>query len=124
MGLLDIARKDIALITSDLSGFGESVTLENPQTQEIEITGLHSKHHLGIDTDGARVNSKNAHISFSEQNVIDAGLTIRNNSGEVNLKGWKVRCKDSTGYVKLYVIREWFPSETTGLIVCILDDFE
>jgi hypothetical protein len=124
MGLLDIARKDIALITSDLSGFGESVALENPQTQEIEITGLHSKHHLGIDTDGARVNSKNAHISFSEQNVIDAGLTIRNNSGEVNLKGWKVRCKDSTGYVKLYVIREWFPSETTGLIVCILDDFE
>lgn len=124
MGLLDIARADIKMITQSLSGFGEVITLTNLSSTSIIIEGLHSKHHLGVDTDGNRVNAKNAHISFSENSVIEKGLSIRNCSGEVNLKGWRVSVKDSTGIDKLYVIREWFPSETTGLIVCILEDFE
>jgi hypothetical protein len=124
MGLLDLARADIKSITASLTGFAESILLTNPQNNSITIQGLHSKHHLGIDTEGNRVNVKNAHVSFSESLVIDQGLSIRNIHGEVNLKNWRVAAKDSTGIVKQYSIKEWYPSETTGLIVCILEDFE
>ncbi len=124
MGLLDIARNDIKNIISDAGGFGEDVTITNLLNQTETIKALHSKHHLGVDTVGNRVNSKNAHISFSEKQLTDLGWSIRNESGEVDLKKYKVQAKDSTGVNKLYVIQEWFPSETTGLIVCVLGDYE
>ncbi len=124
MGLLDIARADIKAIASNLNGFGVAITITNLSSETVVITGIHSKHHLGVDTDGNKVNAKNAHISFSESQLTSLGWSIRNNTGEVYLRGYKVAVKDSTGIEKLYVIREWFPSETTGLIVCILEDFE
>ena len=70
--------------------------------ENIEIQGLHTKIHLGVDTDGNMVNAKKAHISFSEDNVLALGFSIRNIKGEVDLRKWKVDVKDSTGIVKKY----------------------
>jgi len=70
------------------------------------------------------VNTKNAHISFSEQQLIDALYPYRNTGDEVALFNHKIDVKDSTGNIKNYVIREWFPDETIGVILCILGDFE
>lgn len=122
MGLLEMARQDLKDITSNLNDFSVPATFVAPGGETITINVLHTKHHLKIDTDGNPVNSKNAHISFSESNMI--GYTVRNVSGEVNLKGHRVTVKDSTGVDKQYMIRQWFPDETLGLIVCILGDFE
>jgi hypothetical protein len=127
MGLIETINKDILKITTNLNEFGVEMTLTTPDdVVSADIDGLHSKHHLAIDTDGNQVNSKSAHISFSEQELIDKEPTypIRNANGEVDLKGHKVTVKDSTGIDKNYVVREWFPDETIGLIVCILGDFE
>lgn len=124
MGLTDTINEDIQQITSDLDGFGVSIKLTAPNDTIIDIVGLTSKHHLGYDTDGNQVNTKNAHISFSEKFLIDASYPLRNASGEVDLKGHLADVKDSTGVVKKYIIREWFPDETIGLIVCILGDYE
>lgn len=127
MGLLDIAKRDIEQITSDLTGFAAVITLTDPGTSEqATVNGLHTKHHLSIDTDGNQVNTKNAHISFSEANLIlaNALYPIRNANAEVDLQNHRVDVKDSTGVSKQYVIRQWFPDETIGLIVCILGDHE
>lgn len=124
MSLLDQAKADIETITSDPDGFTRSIVLTAPTDETVTIYGLHSKHHLGIDTDGNRVNSKNPHISVAEKFLIDAEYPVRGSTGEVNLSGHKVSVADSTGTVCNYVIREWYPNETTGLIVCILGDFE
>jgi len=126
MGLIDVANKDIRKITADLNGWGVVIVLTALDLTSATINGLHTKHHLGIDTDGNPVNTKNAHISFSEQELIDAEPTypIRNANDEVDLRNHKVLVKDSTGVDKSYVIREWMPDETIGLIVCILGDHE
>jgi hypothetical protein len=68
------------------------------------------------------VNTKNAHIAISEKFLSDASYPYRNLSGEVSLKNHRIAVADSTGLVKNYVIREIFPDETIGLIVCILGD--
>lgn len=126
MGLLDQARADIEQITSDADGFTVDATFTAPNAQVATIRCLHTKHHLGFDTDGNRINAKNAHVSFAENKlkVANVNYPIRNVAGELNMKGHKVAAKDSTGVSKNYVIREHYPDETLGLIVCILGDFQ
>ena len=123
MSLIAQAQADIKQITSNLDEFAVDIKLINKANQEINTKGLHTKIHLGVDTDGNMVNAKKAHISFSEDNILELGFSIRNEKGEVDLRKWKADVKDSTGVVKNYSIQQWFPDETIGLIVCILEDY-
>lgn len=124
VGLIDQAKADIKQITGNSDEFGIELLFEAPTSETATVIGLHTKHHLGVDTDGNRVNSKNAHISISEELLTELNYPVRDSSGEVNLKNHKVTAKDSTGNPATYVIREWYPNETIGLITCILGDFE
>ena len=127
MNVLELARKEAKrIITDSVTGFAVSITLTAPNSETVTITGLHVKHHIGIDTDGNEVNTKNAHITFDESSVIEVNALypLRDVNGEVFLYRHKVDVKDSTGIVKNYVIREWFTDETFGNIRCTLGDFE
>lgn len=119
MGLIDQAKKDIKDITSNTDEWGVSITFTAPTGEIATVNGLHSKHHMNIDTEGNMISGKNAHISVSEALLTAKNYPVRK-AGEVNLKNHKVSVKDSTGISKNYVIREWFPDETIGLITCIL----
>jgi len=119
MGLIDNINADIASITSNLNDFGVSIEMITPNGTATTINGIHTKHHLGIDTDGNMVNSKKASIAFSE-----TFLNCRNSNEEVALTNYRVSVKDSTGIVKEYIVQQWFPDETIGLIVCILEDYD
>jgi hypothetical protein len=122
MSLYDLAKADIQQITSNPDEWSREITFTAPTGEIAIINGLHTKHHLGIDTEGARVNSKNAHISISEKLLTDASYPVRNAIGEVSLFNHRVAVADSTGIVKNYKITENYPDETIGLIVCILSD--
>ncbi len=124
MGLIDQAKSDWQTFSTNKNQFGVDINISTPSDSEnVDIVGLHTKHHIGINYEGNTVNTKNAHISFSEKLLTDAGYPVRNGD-EVDLQGHKVTVKDSTESNKLYVIREAFPDETIGVIVCILGDFE
>ena len=123
MSLISQALQDIKDITSNLNDFGVEFDLISPANVTTAMIGVHTKHHLGLNTDGVPVNSKTASLAFSEGNL-PIGVSVRNVAGEVKLKGWRINVKDSTGGEKQYIIREWFPDEMIGLIVCILGDFE
>lgn len=120
MGLIEQAKSDIKDITSNLDEWAVSITFTAPTGEIATVNGLHSKHHMSMDTDGNRINSKNAHISVSEELLTAKNYPVRNKKGEVKLNDHKVNVKDSTGISKNYVIREGFPDETIGLITCIL----
>ena len=122
--LLNTIQSDIQKITSNLNEYGVSATFTAPDTTQATLTVIHTKHHLGYDTDGNQVNTKNAHLSVSEQVLIDASYPVRDLSGEVNLRDHRVVVADSTGINHEYVIRECFTDEIISLIVCILVDFE
>lgn len=124
MGMIDQAITDIQRITSDASGFGVSLAFVDPDGDTATINGLHAKIHMAMDTEGNTVNSKKAHISFSEAELNAQGYVIRNAARECSMKDHKVTVSDSTGQSWQYIIREVYPDETVGLIVCILGDFE
>lgn len=123
--LLELARRDIAKIVQS-GGFEEDIIISNPFTgQSIIVKGLHSKHWISYDTDGNPFNSKNAHISIPESVLNVQGFSTRNaKTQNVDMRMYQIAVKDSTGILKTYVINECFPSETTGLIVCILGDLK
>jgi hypothetical protein len=122
MGLMEQAQIDANLITTNLIDFSTEFTITSPTNIVFVGKGLFIKHHLGIDTDGNAVNSKKASLTFAERSMLN--YPLRNANLQVNLRSHKISVKDSTGLVANYMVREWFPDETIGLIVCILGDFE
>lgn len=123
MSILEQIKKDTQDILTDVNGWSTSITLTSPDGFTITVMGLHTKHHLAVDTDGQPVNSKNAHISLSEPSLIAKDYPVRK-GGEVSLTGHRVAVADSTGIPCQYIISENYPDETIGLIVCLLRDFE
>ena len=122
--LLNKARRDSKKYVTK-GGFQEDILLETTNgLTTLETKGFVSKHWINFDTDGSSVNSKNAHICLDEDELILGSYPIRNSDNEVSLMNHRVTTKDSTGVEKKYVIKEWFPDETLGLIVCILGDYE
>ena len=121
MSLLERAKADIQQITTNSDEWGVSMVLTAPNSATITIKGLHTKHNIRFDTDGNQINSLNAHVSFSEAVLV--GYPVRNTNGQVDLIRHKVAVADSTGVVKNYMIKEAYPDETIGLIVCVLDSY-
>lgn len=126
MSLLTVAKEAIERITANTNGFAVEITFTSQNGEDTAtITGLHTKHHTAIDpTNGNLINSKNAHISFSESYLTDVDYPVRNVSGELVLRNHRVSVADSTGTVKEYLVRENFADETVGFILCMLQDFE
>jgi len=123
MSLILQAQKDVQSITSNNKEFGVNMTLTAPTGEVATVVGLHTKHHLSIDTEGNAVNSRNAHVSVSEYELNAQYYPVRDSSGDVNLKNHLVKVKDSTGVEITYICKQWFPDETVGLIVIILGKF-
>lgn len=121
--ILDLARRDAKQYVTS-GGFETEIVLTAPNgVDTITLNGYASKHFINFDSEGNSINSKNAHICIDEDILTNAGYPVRKSNNEVHLLKHKVSCKDSTGNVRDYVIRENFPDETLGLIVCVLGDY-
>ena len=122
MGLIEQANKDIQEITSNLDEWGVNISLQSPNGQTASITGISVKIHLGVNTEGSAVSTKQARVTFSEQNLINANSSypLRNSKGDVDLTGHIFSVADSTGIVKTYSPQTWTPDEAIGLIMVFL----
>lgn len=119
----NLAKRDSQRFITQ-QGFEENIVLQTPDgNTTLQTTGWNTKHWIKFVTDGLDVNAKNAHICLSETDLTSKGYPVRNSEQEVFLRNHRVDVVDSSGVSKLYVINEWFPNETLGLIVCILGDF-
>ena len=122
--LMQLARRDAKFFVTN-GGFEESITMTTPSADKtFSLTGFATKHFINFDSDGLPINSKNVHICIDENILISQGYPLRNAKDEVHLKGHIIAYPDSTGNIKKYVVRENFPDETLGLIVCILNDYK
>ena len=125
MGLTEQAILDAQQITSDaVNGFGVSVEFTAPDSSTATINGLHTKHRVNVDQEGQPTNAKKASVVVSEALLLALNYPVRNSNGDVYLEAHRVKVKDSENVLYEYVIREWFPDEKVGLIVCILGDYE
>lgn len=120
MSLLELARRDIANISSNVSGFGVSMSFISPASppETCTVNGLFSRHHIDVNRQGVAFNNRMAHVSVSEDVFDEANYTIRNANGEVDFKGHKV-----TVEAVQYVVNQWFPSDTGRLITLILGKY-
>lgn len=120
---LERARADWIRFSTG-GGFEVDLTFETPSGSVTKtVQGIGMKHHLSVDSEGVNVNQLNAHITVSENELIDAGYPVRNGSDIVDLKDHKLRYADSTGVEKEYLIKQTYPDETVGMITCILGEY-
>ena len=56
--------------------------------------------------------------------MTDNGYSIRDVSGEVNMKNHLVEIADSTGVLYKYKVSSFLPDEVLGMVVCILEAYE
>lgn len=119
--ILNMARKNAHLILTSF-GFESDITLKKG-TIQVAIKGLAPVHHLSFDTEGQTVNSKNAHVTVSEQSLNDVSFPCRNAKGEVYLVGVLISFSDSSGVSKTYVVKENFADDTIGVIVLNLGKY-
>lgn len=122
MGLIEQVKADAKQIMENTGDFGVVMTFVAPDNSTATVAGMHTKHRISLSPEGIPINARNAHVSVSEESLTALGYPVRVGD-EVEMTGHKVTVKDSTGEDKTYVIREWFPDETIGLIVCILGDY-
>jgi len=120
---IDSARVDIQRFLTT-GGFQVNVSLTSPDGKVVSIKALAVKHFTTVDTDGNQINTKNARVTLVENNLITLNYPTRNAKGEVNLKSHKLDYADSTGILKHFVVKEWYPDETLGIITLILGDYE
>lgn len=124
MGLIDQARTDVKNYTSNTSLFGVSAIFTAPNASTATVVVIHTKHHTSLNDEGEIVSGKRASITVAEDLLIAAGYIVRNAAGEVYMDGHRVDVEDSTGTSKKYLVEQWFPDETLGIITLILGDFE
>jgi len=126
MGILDRARADARRILSNLNGWATALHFENPANdQQADINGTFFRRTVLInDQEGTPVNTRMAHITFAEADFTPDYYEIRNAAGVVHMEGHLVSCMDSTGTLSTYIIREWHPDETLGIIRCMLGDYQ
>lgn len=117
--MLERAKIDLINIINS-SGFGIDCQFIPPIGDSVTIKALFTSHNNSVSTDGIPMNAKNIHISICESDLTDLNYTVRNSTGEVSLRNHRIKCADSTGTTKDFVIKETMPDETLGLIVCIL----
>ena len=122
--ILDMAREDLLLITSD-GGFQSDVTvMTSDKTTSVVIPAIAMKHHLSFDAEGQNVNSEQAHISLSESLLVSKGFPVRNSNNDVSMIGVIIKYTDSSGVEGSYVVNENYPDEAIGLITLILSRYE
>jgi len=119
MDLINRAIRDSKRFVT-AGGFNVPITLTPPVGDNVTVEGIASRHHIEFDQDGYPINSTNAHVLLSETALTDVGLTVRNSRDEVQLEGYIMEYTDGTGTLRKYKIVQTRPSETLGLIVCIM----
>lgn len=125
MNILQKAKADWRKLSQ--SAFDLELTFTNPDGETATIKGIGTRHSLSMDTDGMPVNMPNNHVTFCEELIQEANADyiIREpGSEEVKMTGHRVAFADSTGTVQEHIIKQAWPDQTVGMVVCILENEE
>ena len=119
MSLKDTMRNDVKVFTSNSSDFGVSIVFVNADESETAtINGLFYRHSLNVNREGTAFSGRVAHIDVAEELLTDEGYTVRDADGNVDFKNHTVTVEGTK-----YVVMQWYPSQTLGMITLTLGDY-
>lgn len=109
----DLVRKHSRFIINNT--FPLEVTFFGNNSEEATVRCTVTETHVDYDEEGTRVYALNAKITVSEQDLIDAGYTVRNAKNQVSMLKHKVHYTIG-GIPRTAVIEEHIPDNTFGVI--------
>jgi hypothetical protein len=123
--ILSKARRDWQRFSQ--SSVNTEITFETPDAvSNVTVLGIAMKIHLSLEQENREyINTRHAHVTVSEQLLIDAAYPTRNTTtGDVDMLNHRITYTDSTGTARTYLIREVHQDETVGILVFVLGTFE
>lgn len=109
-----------------VSSFNIEITFNapSPSTETATIKGIATNNAITFETDGQHAIGHTVHISFSEAELLEANpnYPVRSTTGEsaglVSLNDHRVSFIDANGTIQNYVITNYYPDNTVGIISC------
>lgn len=109
-----------------VSSFNIEITLTapSPGTETATIKGIATNNSITFETDGQDAIGHSVHISFSELELLatNANYPVRSTAGEtaglINLENHRVSFIDSNGTTQNYIVTNYYPDTTVGIIAC------
>lgn len=123
MSLLEHARLLWKRTTTDTGDFAMEAVFTSPANQTAGVKVWHTRHQMAIDELGHAINANQAHVTVSEQTLLDADYTTRNVDGKIELTGHRVTITYPTGEERTYQVQNQFPNETIKTITLLLTEY-
>ena len=108
------------------SAFGLDLIITTPDgSQTATIQGIGTDIAYNMETDGQDASVRNVHIGFNEAVLLAANpaYPVRNADGLVDMHHHRVSFEDAQGIVRNYSIKQIYPDNTVGMIMCDCSDF-
>ena len=119
MNLKERAARDFGKHITKNNGVGCDISFSSPSNSETAtIKGIAMSHSMSYDIDGRVLDTRFTWITFREQDLIDAGYTVRNTRGDVVLKSHKVSFVSALGTNIIGAIQTVDPDDVFGVIRC------
>jgi len=121
MSLLELAKRDYQGIVKDANAWSVSIKFTSPDSTFVDVVGHGMSHNTSYGTDGQVVNGKNVHVTVVTSDLIDGGYPLINANGRISLTSHTVAFI-TEGVLNQYVVSQYYPDETLGIITCILSE--
>jgi hypothetical protein len=103
------------------------ITLTSPgATETATFKGIGTNNAITFESDGQDVIGHIVHIGFHEEALLDINpaYPIRNADGKVQMDKHRVSFIDHRGVLRNYIVKNWYPDETVGMIMCDCNEYE
>lgn len=102
------------------------LTFIAPTGETAQVKGIGTNNAITFETDGQEAIGKSMHIGFSEAALLASNSTYptRNDDDEVDIDAHRVSFIDARGKERFYAVKNHYPDETVGMIMCDLERFK
>ncbi len=102
------------------------LTFRAPTGEIAQVKGIGTNNAITFETDGQEAIGKSMHIGFSEEALLASNSTypLRNDDDEIDIDAHRVSFLDARGVERFYAVRNHYPDETVGMIMCDLERFK
>lgn len=118
MTINQLAIRDAQSIVSKGIDFAVPIILTSPTAVTRTVYALQTKHHNGMDGDGFKVSARQHSVVVSEKDLL--GYPYLSQTGDISFKNHIITTVDSLGQSQTFLVQDWFPDRTVGIIVLIL----
>jgi hypothetical protein len=113
-----------AILEDSAGGFGQTITVTDPDGASADLTGFWTDVAHVIDPEtGVGVSGRAASVALPIAALTAAGLGIPRGIADTGIKPWRVSFEDLEGNSHTFKVSEGMPDRALNVVVCTLEAY-